>query len=393
MTGDLRSCGTDANVYLIMFGETGNSGELPLKESTTNKDKFERGKTDVFDFTMLSLGKLSKIRIWHDNKYMRAGWFLSHVDILDNDTKLTYNFPCERWLAKDEDDGSLIRELPCANKDKDGVKRNKKKSSKSNIAGYELTFTTSDKANAGTIHNITVMFIDVDGKMSDEILIENSSKKKILRRGQTDVTKVVCKPLSQIQHVQIEMKPKKAVDEPLKWHLNELIVNDLEDNAIYKFPYDKWIRYNPSSDDNSVRLECVQAQKSRVNKIRELQAIQYIVKVFTADVSGAGTDANVSMTLYGENGDSGKRPLKKSLSHMDKFERAHMDDFKLEVLDLGKLTKVHIEHDNKGFGAGWMLDRVEVVNTVTSETYNFPCNQWFDKSKGDKAISRELHVV
>lgn len=40
-----------------MFGHTGNSGELALKESLTNKDKFERGKTDVFKFTMLSLGE------------------------------------------------------------------------------------------------------------------------------------------------------------------------------------------------------------------------------------------------------------------------------------------------------------------------------------------------
>ena len=56
-TGDKRGCGTDANVFLLLFGETGSSGELPLKESKTNSDKFERGQTDVFSFKMLSLGE------------------------------------------------------------------------------------------------------------------------------------------------------------------------------------------------------------------------------------------------------------------------------------------------------------------------------------------------
>ena len=60
-TGDLRSCGTDANVFLKIFGELGSSEELALKESSTNKDKFERGKTDVFQFTMLGLGKWKMI--------------------------------------------------------------------------------------------------------------------------------------------------------------------------------------------------------------------------------------------------------------------------------------------------------------------------------------------
>ena len=46
---------------------------------------------------------------------MRAGWFLSGVEIVDENVQETYSFPCERWLAKDEDDKSLMRELACSN--------------------------------------------------------------------------------------------------------------------------------------------------------------------------------------------------------------------------------------------------------------------------------------
>lgn len=60
--------GTDANVSLIVFGEYGDTGTLPLKTST-NRNKFERKTKDVFRFLdLLSLGELSKVRVWHDNK-------------------------------------------------------------------------------------------------------------------------------------------------------------------------------------------------------------------------------------------------------------------------------------------------------------------------------------
>lgn len=65
---DILGAGTDANVFLMVFGEYGDTGTLPLKEST-NRNKFERKMKDVFRFPdMLSLGELSKVRVWHDNK-------------------------------------------------------------------------------------------------------------------------------------------------------------------------------------------------------------------------------------------------------------------------------------------------------------------------------------
>ncbi len=68
-TSDVRGAGTGANVYVVLFGENGDSGELHLKESGTNKSPFENNQLDEFTFPhMLSLGMLSKCRVWHDNK-------------------------------------------------------------------------------------------------------------------------------------------------------------------------------------------------------------------------------------------------------------------------------------------------------------------------------------
>ena len=48
------------------------------------------------------------------------------------------------------------------------------------------------------------------------------------------------------------------------------------------------------------------------------------MNVYTGDVSGAGTDANVFCTIFGDKGDSGERKLHKSETYTDKFERAHV---------------------------------------------------------------------
>ena len=50
--------GTDANVFIIIFGENGDSGTLALKQAA-NWKKFERTNPDTFTFSdLLSLGHL-----------------------------------------------------------------------------------------------------------------------------------------------------------------------------------------------------------------------------------------------------------------------------------------------------------------------------------------------
>jgi len=57
-TGDVSSAGTDANVYLIVFGEKGDTGQLMLRQSN-NRNKFERNKTDIFKLEATDIGKVN----------------------------------------------------------------------------------------------------------------------------------------------------------------------------------------------------------------------------------------------------------------------------------------------------------------------------------------------
>ena len=93
----------------------------------------------------------------------------------------------------------------------------------------------------------------------------------------------------------------------------------------------------------------------------------YEVKVYTGNVSGAGTDANVFITIYGQNDDSGERELRKS-DRRNKFEQNQVDTFIVKAIDLGDLAKIKIRHDDSGFGAAWYLEKVEIRNPNTDQT-------------------------
>ena len=92
----------------------------------------------------------------------------------------------------------------------------------------------------------------------------------------------------------------------------------------------QWIDIN---NDGNV-FECTDKTEDTVTQQRHRLTINYKVIVHTGDVSGAGTDANVSIILYGTLGDTGTRPLKQRGRNL--FERGQTDEFIIECLDLGK---------------------------------------------------------
>jgi len=49
--------------------------------------------------------------------------------------------------------------------------------------------------------------------------------------------------------------------------------------------------------------------------------VKYTCEVHTGDKKGAGTDADVFLNIFGEQGDTGNRPLEKSKNNRNKFER------------------------------------------------------------------------
>lgn len=120
-----------------------------------------------------------------------------------------------------------------------------------------------------------------------------------------------------------------------------------------------------------------------------MEDIIYTVEIHTGKKFGAGTDADVFLTLYGEFGRSVEFALDKK--GVNNFEKGKVDIFDLSFpYNLGPIGKIKIRHDGSGVGAGWFLEKVVVKESISSDIYEFTCHRWLDEGEDDKLICREL---
>ena len=54
----MRGGGTDANVFVHIFGDKGDTGKLLLRSAENTKNMFERSRTDQFVLEAVDIGKV-----------------------------------------------------------------------------------------------------------------------------------------------------------------------------------------------------------------------------------------------------------------------------------------------------------------------------------------------
>ena len=79
-------------------------------------------------------------------------------------------------------------------------------------------------------------------------------------------------------------------------------------------------------------------------------------------------------------------------SKRNKFERNNEDDFILQAVCLGEIDHIQIGHDNWGGNAGWLLEEVKIIDTVTNKEVVFTCGRWLDYKQDDGKIVRDLYL-
>lgn len=105
-TGRKALSGTDAKVFVELYGPNGKSGKHVFP---TKRKHMESGCRDVFTIESIDVGDLNKIRIGHDNSGMLAGWFLDNVIVENLKTGKVWKFQCDQWLAKSYGDKKIER--------------------------------------------------------------------------------------------------------------------------------------------------------------------------------------------------------------------------------------------------------------------------------------------
>ncbi|NXG50517.1 LOXH1 protein, partial [Psilopogon haemacephalus] len=106
-TGMLPASGTDADVFLTVFGEHGDSCKRRLRHSS-----FDRGQVCFSEVRAVDLGQLCKVLVEHHNVGYGAGWYLDQIVIHESGkTDGQYTFLCQQWLDSGVGDGQMERML------------------------------------------------------------------------------------------------------------------------------------------------------------------------------------------------------------------------------------------------------------------------------------------
>jgi hypothetical protein len=125
------------------------------------------------------------------------------------------------------------------------------------------------------------------------------------------------------------------------WFLDHVLVTNRRTNMPSYFACNQWL----SKDEGDGRIvRDLLAKDAKMGSMTE-----YKVLVTTGDRRGAGTDANVSIMIYGEQGDSGELQLR---GDGNLFEKGDTNEFKFELPSLGTLKRCRVWHDNAGLGPG-----------------------------------------
>ena len=104
-TSDVSYAGTDADVYVKLCGERGDTGKRHLKASLKNKlNKFEKGGTERFEIDAVDLGRVERVVVGHNAEGFGAGWHLHSIVVrnMDDESSKRYKFPADRCANVDQ---------------------------------------------------------------------------------------------------------------------------------------------------------------------------------------------------------------------------------------------------------------------------------------------------
>lgn len=97
-TGDKLFSGTDANVYVRLHCNNGQSSEEKLLDNFFVND-LETGQINQFKLKRQAhLKSVDFIDVWRDDVGILDNWYVDHIKIKNSSTSEQYEFPVYRWI-------------------------------------------------------------------------------------------------------------------------------------------------------------------------------------------------------------------------------------------------------------------------------------------------------
>jgi len=435
-TEDKRGAGTSAGVSVTLIGNQGRSRAIELDGGP---GAFERGRSDAFVIEAGPLGKLHQIDIGHDGRGIGSDWGLSHVEVENlttGDDRRT--FFCGKVLGAKGGARVTLDPLPAG--DNSALAE---AAAASGPRKYQVRVKTSDKRGAGTDKDITLVLAfnltgpDSSSGRAETVEIPLESSANDFERDAMDQFLIDVDPVKLVPPIEPAVFAKYASLIAVTigfasqgggsalgaaWDLDYVEVSDLATGEASFFSF--FARIDASTprrtviessaaakaidsagtvaaDSGPISSANLQGTGSEAAGAAAAAVTSYRVIVHTGDAHGAGTDANVFLTLYGvrPDGTTTVSERKRLDGSGNNFERGAADNFTLRlgatdgVGPLGRLVRAEVSSDGRGLGGAWLLDSVEVVDLDdNAHSYSFPCGAWLDPNHDPESMTQVLPV-
>lgn len=223
---------------------------------------------------------------------------------------------------------------------------------------YAIKVYTADEIGAGTDSNIFIKMYGEKGETKEFELNRLISGNAFEQYG-IDIV--------EFNHDDIGVITKFDLRSDTKWaaaawrpDMVEIFYNVTSPNLAYYFLEKTVFHIQRWIDDDKTRTFEYDERVSGGYK----PAAHYIIKIKTAKKTGAGTDANIFMTLYS---DENRRAMELRLNRWiskNAFESGDTDTVTLPYENIGRIIGFDLRSDTSGAGPAWDLESVKITSKL-----------------------------
>ncbi|XP_044151324.1 oxygen-regulated protein 1 [Bufo gargarizans] len=379
VTGNFPSAGTDATVFLHVYGTEENSG--PIMLGSGSHQLFNANSADTFQINLKSLHKPYKIRIGHDNSEDDPDWYLEEVKLHNLSSNQEFNLPVNRWLGENHDDGDTWRELLL------GTDAMSPRRAPLTLLDYEIQVYTGDISDADAESSVYINVFGTRGDSGKRKLHKSKFQTAKFQKGQVDIFCIQAVSLGTLQKIHINCDGSKNGN---GWFLDKVTIQYEEDgnNHSVLFPCSRW--FDEKQDDGRTERELFALE--RENPEEDIEGKLWNIQITTANDSLLSDEMKVNVIIYGSHGKTNDIFLPQN-SDRRYFFPGSKDEFLVKIKDIGEIYKIRIVCDHVPSAPGWHLTSIEMVEQETRQEMQFDSNCWLFVDAEEAEVIKEFPLL
>jgi hypothetical protein len=414
-TGFCMGAGTDANVYIMLFGTDGSSSAEVLLDNSGMND-FEMTMRDTFYVRLKNFEDINQIRLWHDNSFSISG-DISLNDLIPGNIFLNDFLPGSITINDLIPGNITLNDITSGNISIDDLTPGSFSIDDLTPGSFSIddlipgNITLDDLVPGsfsiddflpGSIPFISGFFSDIlsladldlssfsldditPGSISLDDLVPGSFSIDDLIPGSITINDLIPGSISLDDLVPgsfsiddlipgnitlNDITPGSfSIDDIIPgdflagWYVDEVRIINQDTGQLWHFITNRWLAEDEGDGQIDVRFP-LSHKDERDYQIDVYTGIgeidDNIFNMFNMQLDREGTDANIYITLFGRNGfNTGEISL--NYPYQNNFETGYHDTFYyIRTANIGELDGITLRSDNSGAFSDWYCEKIEV---------------------------------